>query len=158
MQDILKLIEKFEKLVQRESAIDADIQRLQAEAKDVATAIVDIRSEILRGLEALANPATHPTESTSNIQKARNVLRSMGSCAPLRVIVNNIAHLDLRGNDEEYNRQLMATLSSSLNSKVKKGVLFNRYKPYDGSEWVYGLIEWFGVDGIPHESKQVRLF
>lgn len=74
--------------------------------------------------------------------KIRYVLRNHGSCLTSRQIVEKLQELEPELDDKAINN-----VSGSISSKISKNIVFNRYKPYEGSENYIGLREWFTEDG-----------
>lgn len=90
-----------------------------------------------------------------NAIKSKYVIGDFKRCVTIREVVNRIKELEPDYNNAEGDRTLMNGLSGLISVKARKGILFNRYKPYEGSEWYYGLKEWFNNESKPFKEYRI---
>ncbi|WP_139307996.1 hypothetical protein [Pontibacter flavimaris] len=76
--------------------------------------------------------------------KIKYVIASNGRCLTSREIVDQLSLFDTSLTKVA---DPMSSVSGSISAKISKGVIFDRYRPYDGAEYYTGLKEWFDEDG-----------
>lgn len=150
--DIAKLFDEYKELSQNvldaQKVINAQqivIERAQRRMEEINTLIRKSPTVLMSGLVGSYN------FGWSNLKKASFVIQSRGECISAREIVESILAIEEKRGDAQLRRALQKTLSSTLNAKVKNNELFGRYRR-DGSDWLYGLIEWFEGEELKQES------
>lgn len=163
-QSTLTIIKELRDLMVIEVNLMTDISTMETHNQQIANKITESRKLLdknkrrideltiqlnqieIQLAEAEKHKAVAYKIDWSNIKKSRFILEKNQRCLSVRDLVNRIKELESRTNDDDYDKQLMGTMSSTLSTKANNSIIFRRYKPYDGSEWYYGLKEWWDGD------------
>ncbi len=84
-------------------------------------------------------------------RKVKYVLEMTGKCMTTREIIEEIKELEPSLTEDP-----MASVSGTISGKVRLGVMFNRYRPYEGSEQYVGLTKWFDQFGNVYDQYAVE--
>ena len=160
MSKILELFKESQELmgIQNEytnsiALYESRIKELKTELEEINERLSQINDEVKFLSQKIPSEKSGPQlqaydSGWSNVKKAIWALRSNSKTMTIRRIVDFIAEHDSNiKHNAEANRSLMSTMSSTISTKAKKGMVFKRYTEYEGGEWLYGLRKWFGEDG-----------
>lgn len=89
--------------------------------------------------------ASLPKRITFNFGLKKKVLTA-------REVYSRIVEFEPNLKDKDGSQKFYNDVSSALSGNAKIGRYFKRYKPTQGSEFKYGLSEWFDANGNPHQE------
>jgi hypothetical protein len=80
--------------------------------------------------------------------KIKYALKKTKRCLTSREIVEV-----LEGIDKDLGEGAINSVSGTLSTKATKKIIFDRYQPYEGADYFYGLNDWFENGTVKNEYK-----
>jgi len=156
---IKDLFAKYKELNELKTALSSDISAAQqtinikqAELDNCELELSEIEASI-EGFQGGAEsmPKDNYDPAWHHVLKAKYFLQRENKTLTIRQIVDDV----LEKEPDRTAKTLMNKVSGRLNKQCDGDGMFRRYKPFNGSEWHYGLKEWFGEDNTPIDQYKI---
>lgn len=148
-QTIYKLLRELEELSEKKAELNLEVIKIQEKISAIHNQILNLEPAKSNTIESFMPPTYRKDAGVPT--KMFKILEHNKACLTVREIVDIIKFLDGRTEDKRFDRDMVTQVAFHLKRYFEKKRL-RRFPSNTGNGYVYGLEEWFDVNGQLKEN------